>query len=113
MSVGGGCVCGGGGVHPYSEECTTLFPPQAKNSMSYVCPSCGSTFSDLDVDRLFDPSDGNLRSSFHTAGRKAGGDVLFRFCRCSHCGTVLAEDAPATSTVDARTRISLYVGSLQ
>ena len=29
--------------------------------MSYVCPKCSSPYSDLDVDRLFDPTDGSLR----------------------------------------------------
>lgn len=59
---------------------------KVQNRMSYNCPGCKSTFSDLDVDRLFDPKDGNLR--------------------CSYCGSVLEEDARDTEVVDARSLIS-------
>lgn len=34
---------------------------QAQNRTSYTCSNCNSSFSDLDISRLFDPADGNLR----------------------------------------------------
>lgn len=33
----------------------------AQNRTSYKCSMCNSTFSDLDVDKLFDPGSGGLR----------------------------------------------------
>lgn len=109
---------------------------QVQNRMSYNCPGCKSTFSDLDVDRLFDPKDGNLRWFVitRTLGstcsrnkywcKKIQGWVYVCIMpwpalpvsegvcfhnRCSYCGSVLEEDARDTEVVDARSLISKWV----
>ncbi|XP_064390901.1 general transcription factor IIE subunit 1-like [Halichondria panicea] len=58
------------------------------NQTSYKCPTCGSTYTDLDVDRLFNPANGSL-------------------C-CSYCSGVLEEENVSVGDkVDSRTLISM------
>ncbi len=53
------CVC----VCVHACTCTSYFVPltQAQNRMSYICQTCQSTFSDLDVDKLFDLAEQRLK----------------------------------------------------